>query len=42
MITRFYSYTLTLHAPLLLPKLGGDPNSVRHWISSQVRLYEVQ
>ena len=29
MITRFYSYTLTLHAPLLLPKLGGDPNSVQ-------------
>ena len=28
MITRFYPYTLTLKAPLLLTSLEGDPNSV--------------
>jgi CRISPR-associated protein Csx10 len=29
MIIRFYAYTLTLKAPLLLTALEGDPNSVR-------------
>ena len=29
MITRFYPYTLTLQAPLLITSLAGDPNSAR-------------
>ena len=29
MITRFYPYTLTLQAPLLITSLEGDPNSAR-------------
>ena len=29
MITRFYPYTLTLEAPLLITSLEGDPNSAR-------------